>query len=330
MTYYSRITGTGSGLPERTVTNAEMEKYVDTSDEWIRTRTGIEARRIADPALGESTLSLSTLAARSALKAAGIEGSEIDAIIVGTVSPDTVMPSVGNYLQALIGAHNAFSFDLSAACSGFVYGLSIADAYIRTGQVRNALVVGAETLSTLMNWKDRSTCVLFGDAAGAAVLQRTEDPAHAILSTKIHSDGRHSNILAIPHGYGKVPVYSAEYRNDKHKIQMMGAEVFKLAVRSMVECSQEVLKDNGVTVDQVDHFIFHQANLRIIDMCTKTLGIPSEKVAVNLQRYGNTSAATLPVCLDEGMRAGRVKPGELVLMATFGGGVTWGSALIRI
>jgi 3-oxoacyl-[acyl-carrier-protein] synthase III len=330
MTYYSKLTGTGKGLPAKVVSNFDIEKIVNTSDEWIRTRTGIENRRIVDPAQGESTLSMSELAARSALQAACLTGSELDMIVIGTVTPDSVMPCTANQLQALLGANRAFSFDIQAACSGFMYSLSIADSFIRSGQVRNALVIGAETLSSIVNWHDRGTCVLFGDGAGAAILQRTEDPSHRVIATKIFSDGRHGSILQIPHGYSKVPPYSAEYRHDMHKVQMNGGEVFKLAVRSMVECSQAVLKENGFEVEQVDHFIFHQANLRIIDMCTKTLGIPPEKVSINLQNYGNTSAATLPICLDEAVREGRVKPGSLVLMATFGGGVTWGSALIRL
>jgi 3-oxoacyl-[acyl-carrier-protein] synthase-3 len=330
MSYYAKLVGTGSGFPERVVTNAEMETYVDTNDEWIRTRTGIQARRLADPAKGESTFSFSEAAARQALKMAGMAGIEIEMIVVGTVTPDTVMPSVANQIQAAIGAHKAFSFDLSAACAGFLYGLSLADGQIRSGQVRTALVVGAETLSSLINWNDRTTCVLFGDGAGAAILQRTEDPAHSIIGTQIYSDGRHGAILSIPHGYSKVPPYSPEYRHDMHKIHMVGSEVFKMAVRNMVDASQALLKKHGFGIGDVDHFVFHQANIRIIDMCTKMLGIPPEKTSINVQKYGNTSSATLPVCLDEAVRAGAVKPGNLVLMSTFGGGITWGSALVRI
>jgi 3-oxoacyl-[acyl-carrier-protein] synthase III len=330
MTYYSKIIGTGKGLPQGVVTNFDLEKIVDTNDEWIRTRTGIETRRISDPKKGEWTSTLSEMAARAAMKKAGITGAEIEMIVVGTVTPDTLMPSTANQLQASLGATKAFSFDLQAACSGFMYGLSVADCFIRQGQVRTALVIGAETLSTITDWHDRGTCVLFGDGAGAAVLQRTEDPAHRVIATKIYSDGRHGSFLQIPHGFSKVPPFSAEYRHDMHKVKMNGGEIFKLAVRSMVECSEAILKENDFTVADVDHFIFHQANLRIIDMCAKTLGIPAEKNFVNLQKYGNTSAATLPICLDEAIEEGKVKPGQLVLMATFGGGVTWGSALIRI
>ncbi len=330
MNYYSKLIGTGSGFPENVVTNADLEKFVDTSDEWIRTRTGIETRRLADPAKGESTLTFAESAARQAMKMAEIAGSEIEMIVVGTVTPDTLMPTTANQLQALLGANQAFSLDIQAACSGFVYGLSLADAFIRVGQVRTALVVGAETLSSLVNWRDRTTCVLFGDGAGAAILQRTEDPSHRIIGTKLHSDGRFGHVLNIPHGFSKVPPHSAEYRNDQHKIHMVGSEVFKLAVRSMIECSQSLIAEHGYTVEQVDHFIFHQANMRIIDHCLKSLGVPATKASINVQKYGNTSAATLPICLDEAMRAGTVKPGSLVLLSTFGGGTTWGSALIRI
>ncbi len=330
MAFYSKLVGTGKGFPEKEVTNKELETYVDTNDEWIRTRTGIEARRIADLDKGETTSYLCELAAREALKSAGMTGADLDMIVVGTVTPDTIMPTCGNRVQAALGASNAFSFDLQAACSGFVYGLSTADNAIRSGQVRNALVIGAETLSTLTNWHDRSTCVLFGDGAGAVVLQRTEDPAHRVIATKLHSDGRHGNILIIPHGYSKVPPHSKEYRVDMAKIKMNGAEVFKLAVRSMQETTLQILKENDFKVSDVNHFIFHQANMRILEMCLKGLDIPMEKASMNLQRYGNTSAATLPVCLDEAVRGGKVKSGDLVLLATFGGGVTWGSALVRI
>jgi 3-oxoacyl-[acyl-carrier-protein] synthase III len=330
MNYFSKLVGTGSGFPERIVTNKELEAFVDTNDEWIRTRTGIQARHMADRTKGETTVSFAEAAARQALKAAGMTGSELEMIVVGTVTPDTVMPCVANQVQERLGATKAFSFDLSAACSGFIYGLSLADSQIRTGQVRTALVIGAETLSSLINWNDRTTCVLFGDGAGAAILQRSEDPAHSIVGTQIYADGRHGDILAIPHGYSKVPPYSEEYRHDMHKIHMQGGEVFKLAVRHMVESSQELLKKHGFGIADVDHFVFHQANIRIIDMCTKMLSIPPEKTSINVQKYGNTSSATLPVCLDEAIRAGKVKPGNLVLLSTFGGGITWGSALIRI
>lgn len=328
--YYSRIIGTGSGFPERFMTNAEFESIVDTSDEWIRSRTGIETRAIADPAKGETTSVFAETAARKAIEMAGIDPQEIEAIVVGTVTPDSILPTVANQLQEKLGATRAFSFDLAAACSGFLYSLSVADGFIRLGTVRTALVLGAETLSTFVDWKERKTCVLFGDGAGAALLQRAENDEHAVLATHLHSDGRYGDILKVPHGFSRVPPYFAEYRNDMRTIKMQGAEVFKIAVRSMIESSNELLRSQGVKSEEVDFFIFHQANIRIIEMCMKTLGVPPEKTWINVQKYGNTSAATLPVALDEAWRAGAVKSGDLILMATFGGGATWASSLIRL
>ncbi len=330
MSYYSRIIGVGSGFPKGVMTNQDFEKFLDTTDEWIRTRTGIETRFIADRSKGETTVSLAELAVQSALKHAGVQGSDIDLIIMGTVTPDTVMPCVANQLQARIGAKRAFTFDLQAACSGFLYAMSIADLYIRSGTVRNALVVGGETLSSVTDYRDRSTCVLFGDGVGAAVLTRSEDDQHRIVATKLYSDGTYGDLLCIPHGYTKVPTYSAEYREDMHKIKMQGGEVFKLATRNMVEASKEILRENKLTTADVDFFIFHQANMRIIDLCMRTLNIPVEKTWLNVAKYGNTSAATLPVCLEEAWKAGKVKPGDLILMATFGGGLTWASSLVRL
>lgn len=330
MNHYTRIVSVGGHHPETVMTNQDFEKFIDTSDEWIRTRTGIETRRICDPKKNETTMTMALEASRKALKKSGIAPEDLDLIIVGTVTPDTVMPCVANQLQGILGCRRAFTFDLQAACSGFVYAMSIADQYIRAGLVRNALIVGAETLSTVMDWSDRSTCVLFGDGAGAAVLTRTDDEKHRILGSKIYSDGSYGELLSIPHGYTKVPPYSADYKDKMRKIKMAGGEVFKLAVRSMVECSKELLQEHKVTTADVDFFIFHQANMRIIDMCMKVLGVDPKKTWLNVAKYGNTSAATLPICLDEAWQAGAVKPGDLVLMATFGGGLTWGSTLFRL
>ncbi|MFM8313906.1 MAG: beta-ketoacyl-ACP synthase III, partial [Deltaproteobacteria bacterium] len=298
--------------------------------EWIRTRTGICQRYIADPEKGESTLSLARMAALNALEKANIPAQDIELIIVGSVTPESVMPTTANSLQRDLGAVRAFSFDLQAACSGFLYGLSIADQYIRSGTIKTALVVGAETLSSVMDWQDRSTCVLFGDAAGAAILTRTEKKDHAILSTRVYSDGTRGDLLKIPHGYAACPPWRADYRPAEHKIKMQGSEIFKLAVRNMIDASMKVLEDNQLKVSDVDYFIFHQANIRIIEMCLKTLGVPPEKTWLNVDRYGNTSAATLPICLDEAWRANAVKPGDKVLMATFGGGITWGATLFQL
>lgn len=312
------------------MTNADFEKFIETSDEWIRSRTGIETRRIADRNKGETTLSLCHLAAKKALDKAGIKGEDLDAILIGTVTPESVMPTTANSIQALVGATKAFSLDLQAACSGFLYALSIADHFIRVGTVKNALVIGAETLSTIVNWQDRTTCVLFGDGAGAAVVQRTEDQSAGVRRIDLHSDGRYAHILKIPHGYAAVPPNSAEYRTDHHKIMMQGGEVFKIACRSMVESSKATLDAEGVKLEEVDFFLFHQANIRIIDMCLSLLNVSRDKTLINVNKYGNTSAATLPVCLEEALDTGKVKKGQLVLMATFGGGLTWASALIRV
>ena len=329
MNYGSKIVGTGSAFPEKVMTNADFEAFLDTSDEWIKSRTGIETRRIADPKKGESTLSISIDASKNALEMAGIKADELDLIIVGTVTPDTLMPSTGVQIQRALGAKKAFCFDLQAACSGFLYGLSIADQYMRTGGIKNALIIGAETLSTILNWQDRSTCVLFGDGAGAAVLTRTEDE-HRVIGTRLFSDGNYGDILCIPHGYSKVPPESAEYKRSLHKVHMKGKEIYKLDVRSMVDSANQILDENKVAASEVNLFIFHQANIRIIDTCAKALGVDRSKLWINVQKYGNTSAATLPVCLDEAVRSKSVKSGDLVLMATFGGGVTWGSGLIRL
>jgi 3-oxoacyl-[acyl-carrier-protein] synthase III len=328
MSYYTQIVGTGSGFPEHVMTNEDFTKFIETSDEWIRTRTGIATRRIIRK--GESTLTLSRDAAQRALSMANMKGSDIDMIIVGTVTPESVMPTTANFLQRDLGATRAFTFDLQAACSGFLYALSIADQYIKNGTVSTALVVGAETLSTLVNWKDRTTCILFGDAAGAAVLKRSTSPEHGLMSVRIYSDGTKGECLKIPHGYGFCPPSSPDYDPLQHKILMQGSEVFKLACRAMIDSSLQVISDAKLTPADVDYFIFHQANIRIIDYCAEALGITKDKTWINVDKYGNTSAATLPVCLDEAWKAGAVGPGKTVLMTTFGGGVTWGAALFRL
>lgn len=327
---YSQIIGVGSGHPETVFTNADFEKFLDTSDEWIRTRTGIRARRICDPKKGENTLSMSLAAAKNALAQAGISGEEIECIIVGTVTPDSVMPTTANHLQAALGAKKAFSFDLQAACSGFVYGMSIADQFIRNGTIKTALVIGAEMLSSIVDWRDRSTSVLFGDGAGAAILRATDDPAHSIIATQLYSDGTQADLLCIPHGGSRVPMSSPDFRFDMAKVKMKGADIFKFAVRNMIDATHSILENNKMTSKDIDFFILHQANIRIVDFCLKNLGVDESKTWMNLQNYGNTSAATLPVCLDEAWKAGKVKPGSTILMATFGGGLTWGSSLIRL
>ncbi|MFM8758647.1 MAG: beta-ketoacyl-ACP synthase III, partial [Methylophilaceae bacterium] len=270
MSYFSKLIGTGSHFPEKVMTNSDFESFVETSDEWIRTRTGIETRRIANLQKGESTSTLSIGAAKKALEMAGLSANQIDMIVVGTVTADSVMPTTGNLVQAALGANRAFSFDLQAACSGFLYGLSIADQFIRTGAIQTALVIGAETLSTLINWQDRGTCVLFGDGAGAAIITRSTDPGHAILGTRLYSDGTKGDILKIPHGGSKIPHYLPDYQHRQHSIHMQGQEVFKLAVRNMIDSSLALLAENNLNPEDVDFFIFHQANMRILEMCMKS------------------------------------------------------------
>jgi len=329
-TYGSEFRSTGVGLPDRIVPNSEFEKYLDTSDQWIRERTGIETRRLIEPERGESTLTLSLQAAKSALQKADLRADALGMIVVGTITPDSVMPCTANQLQVLLGASRAFTFDLQAACSGFLYGLAIADQFIRNGLVEHALAIGAETLSTITNWRDRGTCVLFGDAAGAAILSKTTDPNRRVIATKLFSDGRYGEHLYIAHGYGKVPPHAAEFSMLKSKVVMHGAEIFKLGVRAMVDSCEQILNENNFTTKDVDFFLFHQANIRIVYKCMEMLGVPEEKTWINVQKYGNTSSATLPIALEEAWQAGRVKRGSLVLMTTVGGGLTWASSLIRL
>ena len=326
---YARITGTGSYLPALALSNDDLvARGVDTSDAWVVERTGIRNRHIA--AEGQSASDMALEASLKAIAAANIAASKIDLIVLATSTPDYIFPSTACLLQAKLGIGGAAAFDLQAVCSGFAYALTVADKFIRSGSHRCALVVGSEIFSRILDWNDRGTCVLFGDGAGAVVVQRTDSLEHAILSTKLHSDGRHAKLLHIEHGYGKVPPYAAEYRHQDRSIKMHGAEVFKLATRNMVDSATATLKEHGYTVKDVDFAIFHQANIRIIDHCLKTLDLPYEKTWINVDKYGNTSAATLPTALHEAWRAGKVKSGDLVLMATFGGGLTWGSTLIRL
>ncbi|WP_136524891.1 beta-ketoacyl-ACP synthase III [Geomonas ferrireducens] len=321
-----RITGTGSAVPEKVLTNFDLEKMMDTSDEWIVTRTGIRERRIA--AEGEYTSTFAIAAAEKALAAAGVKAEEIDLIVVGTLTPDFPFPATACIIQQAIKATNAFCFDLSAACSGFIYALSTADKFIRSGQVKKALVIGAEVLSRIVDWSDRNTCLLFGDGAGAVVLEAQEGD-HGVLSTHMHSDGNYWEILYQKGPGSRKPATHQSVDDKLVYLTMQGNEVFKLAVRAMGEVAQEALEANGLTPDDVTLFIPHQANQRIVDSVGKRLGITRERVFVNLDRYGNTSAASIPIALDEAARAGRLKEGDLLLLDAFGGGLTWGSALIR-
>ncbi len=325
--YRSRIVGTGSSAPDRVLTNADLERFVSTTDEWIVTRTGISERHIA--ADGEATSDVAEGAARRALEMASVDPMDVELILVGTVTPDMFFPSTACILQERLGAWNASAFDLSAACSGFVYGLSVADAYLRAGIMRNILVVGAETLSKLVDWNDRATCVLFGDGAGAALVQRTTGQS-GLLSTHLYADGSKGKHLIIPGGGSRHPVCQRTLDDNLATIKMAnGNEVFKVAVRSMEEAAVAALKANGVEVSDIDLVIPHQANARIIFAMAQRLGLPKERIVVNIDRFGNTSAASIPIALDEAVRGGRLAAGDLVLMVAFGGGLTWGSALMR-
>lgn len=329
MARYVAITGTGSYLPENILTNLDLEKIVDTNDEWIRQRTGIVERRIADPDIATSDLCIR--AARKAIKKAEIDPLDIDMIIIGTVTPDSFFPSTACYVQQAIGAKNACAFDLSAACAGFVFGLDLADGMIRSGRYQTILVVGGEVFNKIINWDDRNTCVLFGDAAGAAIVQGTEE-ATGILASYIGSDGDYAdaNLLGMPAGGTRVPASHDSVDQKLHTIRMRGREVFKLGVRIMPEAAQYVLGLAGVTIDEITLFIPHQANIRIIEAVGNRLGIAPEKVYINVDKYGNTSAATTIVALDEAIHEERVTSGDLVLLVTFGAGLTWGGTVIKI
>jgi 3-oxoacyl-[acyl-carrier-protein] synthase-3 len=320
---YSRIAGTGHFAPEKVVTNSDLEKIVDTTDEWIRTRSGIERRHIA--ADDETTADLAEQACRAAMDAAGVGPQDIDFIVVGTTTPDLVFPNVGCILQERLDIHGCAAFSLEAACSGFIYALSVADKFVSTGQARCALVVGAETLSRITDWSDRSTCVLFGDGAGAVVLKPSDEPG--IISTHLRADGRYKDLLTAKTGVSVQPPGDA--LRDGFNVRMAGNEVFKVAVKSLESIVDETLNANNLQRGEVDWLIPHQANIRIIQATAKRLRMPMEKVVLTVQEYGNTSAASVPMALDVAVRDGRIKPGQLLLLEAFGGGLTWGSALVR-
>jgi 3-oxoacyl-[acyl-carrier-protein] synthase-3 len=320
------ILGTGHSYPEGILTNAELEKMVDTSDEWITSRTGIKQRRKAAP--GEYTSQFAVRAGRQAIERAGLQPEDIDLILCATVSPDQILPSTGCIIQAELGAHKAAAMDIVAACSGFLYGLAIADTMIRTGQSKRALVIGAEILTQYVDYTDRGTCVIFGDGAGAAVLGPVDD-GRGILSARIRSDGRYLEQLYSPGGGTRRPPTAETLAAGDHFFKMKGNELFKVAVRSMGDISREVLEDAGLSADEVKLFIPHQANQRITDAVGKNLGVGNERIYSNIAMHGNTSSASIPIALDECVEAGRISPGDLVLLASFGGGVTWGGVLIR-
>jgi 3-oxoacyl-[acyl-carrier-protein] synthase-3 len=322
MSHYSTITGWGKYVPARVLTNAELEKMVDTNDEWIVSRTGIRERRIAGP--GETASTMGLAAAREALKVAGIEGKDLGMIIVATVCPDYHFPSVGCILQAQLGAACG-AFDIEAACSGFLYALSIAQQFTGSGAAKHVLVVGVEKLSMYVDYTDRATCVLFGDGAGAAVVSASETPG-GFHSFTLGSDGARPELLYVPTGGSAEPVTEEALQQKRHCIKMMGGEVFKFATRAMDSATDFVLADSNIKPEDIDIFIPHQANQRIIDATAKRLGLPAEKVFINIDRYGNTSAASIPIALCEAIEQGKVWPGAKVVFAAFGGGLTWGAA----
>ncbi len=320
----SVVLGTGSCLPRRVVTNADMESIVATSDEWIRTRTGIETRRHGGS--GELTYQLSSKAAEQALEAAGVDAAELGLIVVGTISPHMIMPSTACFVQAEIGAKNAFAYDINAACSGFLYGFDLADKYIRSNPAMKVLVIGAETLSSRVDYSDRNTCILFGDGAGAAVLGAAEG-VRGVLATDMQADGRFWELLHMHGPESSNPDLRVEPSSGPF-IRMQGKEVFKYAVKSMAGSINAVLSDQQLTIADVDLLVPHQANIRILNNLQKRLGIAEEKVFINLPKYGNTSAASVPIALDEANRAGKIEKGDIVLLCSFGGGFTWGAVLL--
>jgi 3-oxoacyl-[acyl-carrier-protein] synthase III len=320
------IIGLGHSYPEGILTNADLEKIVDTNDEWITSRTGIKQRHKA--ADNEYTSQFGTLAAKQALERAGLKPEDIDIIVCATTTPDQIMPSTGALIQAQLGATNAAGMDVFAACSGFLYGLTMVESMIRTGQIRYALVIGAEVLTKYVDYTDRGTCVIFGDGAGAAVLGPVEE-GKGILATKIRSDGRYEEQLYAPGGGTKLGTTHETIDNGMHFFKMKGNELFKVAVRSMADISAEMLEKAGYTVDDIDLVIPHQANQRITDAVASRLGVPEEKVYSNIAEHGNTSSASIPIALDECMQDGKIKEGDLVLLTAFGGGVTWGGTVIR-
>lgn len=320
------ILGTGHSYPEGILTNADLEKMVDTSDDWITSRTGIKQRRKAAP--GEYTSLFAVRAAQEAIERAGLEADDIDLLLCATVTPDQILPSTGCIIQAELGANNAAAMDIVAACSGFLYGLAIADTMIRTGQSKYALVIGAEILSQYVDYTDRQTCILFGDGAGAAVLGAV-DGDRGILAARIRSDGRYLEQLFSPGGGTRRPPSSETIAAGDHFFKMKGNELFKVAVRSMADVSREVLEEAGLKPEDVTLFIPHQANQRITDAVASKLNVGSERVYSNIAMHGNTSSASIPIGLDECVEAGKISPGDLILLASFGGGVTWGGVVMR-
>ena len=322
---FVKFLGIGSAAPEKVLSNTDFEKMIDTSDEWIRTRTGISERRIAEPEVASSDLAYE--ASLKALEDASMDIEDIDGIIVGTITPDHIFPSTACVLQSRLGAKNAFAFDVSAGCSGFLYSLHVAKGMIQGGTNKKLLVVGAEVLSKIMNYDDRTTCILFGDGAGAAVLAASDTPG--IMSSCLGSNGDHWELLWMPAGGSRIPTSEESLKNGDHFLKMEGKEVFKEAVKALQNSSLEAIEQAGITPDDIDLLIPHQANYRIIEAVRKRLELPEEKVFSNLDRYGNTSSASVPIALDEAVKSGRLKKGDIVVFSAFGAGFTWGASVVR-
>ncbi|MGH7850635.1 MAG: beta-ketoacyl-ACP synthase III [Thermodesulfobacteriota bacterium] len=322
---FVRFLGTGSYAPDRVLTNLDLEKLVDTSDEWIQSRTGIRERRIADPDVATSDIAYE--ASLRALESSGVDARDLDGIIVGTVTPDYLFPSTACILQSRLGAKKAFAFDLLAGCSGFLYALQAGKGIIGCGDAQKLLIIGAETLSKITDFRDRNTCILFGDGAGAAVISASETPG--ILSTCLGANGDEWELLYMPGGGSRIPPSEESIKNGSHYLKMKGNEVFKEAVKALESSSLEAIKRADITPEEIDLFIPHQANIRILEAVRKRVGLPEEKVFSNLDRYGNTSSASVPIALDEAVRSGRVKEGDTILISVFGAGFTWGAAVIR-
>ena len=319
---YARIAGTGRCLPERVVTNFDLEKMVDTTDEWIRTRTGIERRHLVSE--GETNLDLAEGAAREAMKAAGVTAADIDLVLVATTTPDQVFPNMGCLLQQRLDIHDCPAFSMEAACSGFIYGLNVAEKFIRCEESKCVLLVGSETLSSIVDWQDRQTCVLFGDGAGAVVLQPNEETG--IVRTLLGADGQYKDLLYLESGISKG---FDNLKSGRDFVQMKGNEVFRVAVKTLGDIARRVLEESGVAQEELDWLVPHQANIRIIQAAAKKLRLPMEKVIVTVADHGNTSTASVPMALDVAVRDGRVQRGQLLLLEAFGGGFTWGSTLLR-
>jgi 3-oxoacyl-[acyl-carrier-protein] synthase III len=324
----ARIVSTGRYNPPRVVTNHDLEQVVETSDEWIRTRTGIRERRLADKEVHAADMAAA--AARIALERAGLDAMDVDLILLSTATPDRLLPSTACDVQALLGARNAGAYDFATACSGFLYGLSLAEAHIVAGQAKTVLLVCTEKMSSIIDWTDRATCVLFGDGAGAAVIQAASGDGRGILSGYMKSDGTLAELLWRPGGGSRMPLDIAVLDERSHYVKMAGPEVFKSAVRAMCEAAESALQRAGVTSDELDLLVPHQANMRIIDATAKYAKIPPEKVFINVDRYGNMSSASIPVALDEAVEQGRLGEGSLVLMVAFGAGFTWAANVVRL